>query len=170
MDKKTRQKSSHWWPTRRHIFVKNELSKNPYEFLHNFGRDKNSRVVMKNDPLMRHKLRTTWPPLTLMFLASSSSFYTEHVYCFLKKPWRWINSKVELSRYFWKQWSRAVVRLTYLHHFKSDCQFQIWFILSYKFLIDLSAMYISKTVRWRRKELRTCSEQGIEEHLFWAGP
>ena len=28
-----------------------------------WGRDKNSRVVMKNDPLMGYKLRTTWPPL-----------------------------------------------------------------------------------------------------------
>ncbi len=34
--KKMRQKSAHWWPTRRRFFVKNELDKNPYDFLHNF--------------------------------------------------------------------------------------------------------------------------------------
>ena len=106
----------------------------------------------KNAICMTHDHPMTWPPLTWMFFGPRASFNILHVHCFLKKPWCWIKAKVELSSFFWKHWSRGVVKLTYLHQFKSDSKLQSWLMRVDKFLIDHSRRSGSKPVRWRRKK------------------
>ena len=90
-----------------------------------------SRIDGQIDPFTTEKHRMKWLPLSRIFLGPSSLFYTEHVYCFLKKPWCLINSKVELSSFFWKHRPRGVVRLTDCHHFETEFKFWNWSVYSY---------------------------------------
>ncbi len=51
----------------------------------------------KNNPLISLRHLLNWPPLTLMFLGPKVFLNTKHVHSFSKKPWWWINAKVEIS-------------------------------------------------------------------------
>ena len=83
-----------------------------------------SRIDGQIDPFTTEKHRMKWLPLSRIFLGPSSSFYTEHMFCFLKKPWCLINSKVELSSFFWKHRPRGVVKLTDCNHF--EMEYKVW--------------------------------------------
>ena len=111
----------------------------------------------------------TWPPMTRIFLGPRSSLNILCAFCSSKKPWCWIKAKVELSSFFWKHWSRGVVKLTYLHQFKSDSKLQSWLMRAEKFLSDHSPRSGSKPVRWRRKKILSLIRTCVLPHPFWPG-
>ena len=90
----------------------------------------------KNYPLITYKHLMTWPPLSWIFFGPRATFHTWHVWCYSKKPRSLIKAKVEVSLFFWKHSLRGVVRMTYLHHFKSEFKFQSWFRRVDEFIID----------------------------------
>jgi hypothetical protein len=111
----------------------------------------------------------TWPPLSWIFFGPRATFHTWHVWCYSKKPRSLIKAKVEVSLFFWKHSLRGVVRMTYLHHFKSEFKFQSWLMGVDKFLIDHPEVWASKVVSWERKKFGSRIGRVREQYLFWPG-
>ncbi len=126
-------------------------------------------AIILSEHIGPYKHLMSWPPLTWIFLGPRATFHTWHIWCYSKKPRSLIKAKVELSPFFWKHSLRGVVRMTYLHHFKSEFKFQSWLMGFDKFLIDHPEVWASKVVSWERKKFGSRIGRVREQYLFWPG-